>query len=260
MRKIKKINGYLIVRFNDREKREYETLGTYGVIDAELYSGDIDIDRGAMEYDDADSLEVALEQARGLESELDAEEPTASYTIVKETDGAIYEYAVADPQMLMDEWEAELANQIRNRRYTDMDPHAAAHERYGFLIALERLGLIEDAGCFAVPDIFQTALGENFAHAPQGALTRQIYALGLALMQECPENDCMIYRNTFAMCLDLDEQIDRVTGLARSTLQTELYKHQNWLCQMYLSNYAVGEYRKARRVRQKETPLEEART
>ena len=39
MRKLKKINGYLIVRFNEREKREYETLGTYGVIDAELYTG-----------------------------------------------------------------------------------------------------------------------------------------------------------------------------------------------------------------------------
>ena len=39
MRKMKKINGYLVVRFNDREKREYEgtALGNFGVIDAELY-------------------------------------------------------------------------------------------------------------------------------------------------------------------------------------------------------------------------------
>ena len=43
MRKMKKINGYLVVRFNDREKREYEGtgLGNYGVIDAELYTGEI---------------------------------------------------------------------------------------------------------------------------------------------------------------------------------------------------------------------------
>lgn len=239
MRKIKKINGYLVVRFNSREKREYETLGTYGVIDAELYTGDIDIDRGAMEYDEADTLEVALEQARGLESELEVEEPAASYTIVKETDGATYEYEIADPQVLMGEWEAELASQIRNRRYTDMDPHAAAHERYGFLVALERLGLIEDAGCFSVPDTFQPLMGENFAHAPQDAPTRQIYALGLALQQECPQNDCMVFRNTFAMCLDLDEQIDRVTGLARCTLEAELFKHQHRLFQMYLNNYAT---------------------
>lgn len=55
MRKIKKINGFLVVKFNDREKREYEgtALGEYGVIDAEVYTGNLDIDRGAMEYEDA---------------------------------------------------------------------------------------------------------------------------------------------------------------------------------------------------------------
>lgn len=42
MRKMKKINGYLVVKFNDRELREWEgtALGKYGVIDAELYTGD----------------------------------------------------------------------------------------------------------------------------------------------------------------------------------------------------------------------------
>ena len=53
MRKIKKINGYLVVKFNDRELREWEgtALGNYGVIDAELYTGCLEVDRGAMEYD-----------------------------------------------------------------------------------------------------------------------------------------------------------------------------------------------------------------
>ena len=53
MRKLKKINGYLVVRFNDREKREYEGtgLGNFGVIDAELYTGILDVDRMVMEYD-----------------------------------------------------------------------------------------------------------------------------------------------------------------------------------------------------------------
>ena len=50
MRKIKKINGFLVVRFNDREKRNYPDLGSFGVIDAEQYTGDIDFDRDAMEY------------------------------------------------------------------------------------------------------------------------------------------------------------------------------------------------------------------
>ena len=65
MRKIKKINGFLVVKFNDREKREYEgtALGEYGVIDAEVYTGNLDIDRGAMEYDNAGSMEEAVELA-----------------------------------------------------------------------------------------------------------------------------------------------------------------------------------------------------
>lgn len=52
MRKMKKINGYLVVKFNDRELREWEgtALGKYGVIDAELYTGTLEVDRGAMEY------------------------------------------------------------------------------------------------------------------------------------------------------------------------------------------------------------------
>ena len=75
MRKIKKINGYLVVKFNARELREYEgtALGEYGVIDTELYTGILDVDRGAMEYDNAGSLEEAVELARGLESEHDCQ-------------------------------------------------------------------------------------------------------------------------------------------------------------------------------------------
>ena len=89
MRKIKKINGFLVVKFNDREKREYEgtALGEYGVIDAEVYTGNLDIDRGAMEYDDADTLEVAVELARGLESEEDiTDEPPALSRADNQTD------------------------------------------------------------------------------------------------------------------------------------------------------------------------------
>ena len=49
MRKMKKINGYLVVRFNDREKQGYPQIGSFGVIDAELYTGSIDIDLGVFE-------------------------------------------------------------------------------------------------------------------------------------------------------------------------------------------------------------------
>ena len=62
MRKMKKINGYLVVKFNDREKRlNADTgLGSFGVIDAEQYTGILDIDRDAMEYDSADTIEEAI--------------------------------------------------------------------------------------------------------------------------------------------------------------------------------------------------------
>lgn len=87
MRKIKKINGYLVVKFDAREIREWEgtALGEYGVIDAELYTGHLEIDRSAMEYDGAETLEEAVELARGLESEEDT--PTFSIVCVREVPG-----------------------------------------------------------------------------------------------------------------------------------------------------------------------------
>ena len=116
MRKMKKINGYLVVKFNARELREYEgtALGEYGVIDAELYTGNLDVDRGAMEYDNAGSMEEAVELARGLESELDAEEPEVKVTIVKETDETTEEEEV-DAQQMIAGWENTLRGAGRER-------------------------------------------------------------------------------------------------------------------------------------------------
>ena len=118
MRKMKKINGYLVVKFNARELREYEgtALGEYGVIDAELYTGILDVDRGAMEYDNAGSMEEAVELARGLESELDAEEPEVKVTIVKETDETTEEEEV-DAQQMIAGWENVLRGQVASAHY-----------------------------------------------------------------------------------------------------------------------------------------------
>ena len=130
MRKMKKINGYLVVKFNARELREYEgtALGEYGVIDAELYTGNLDVDRGAMEYDNAGSMEEAVELARGLESELDAEEPEVKVTIVKETDETTEEEEV-DAQQMIAGWENVLRGQVASAHYKDVDERTAAHER-----------------------------------------------------------------------------------------------------------------------------------
>ena len=127
MRKIKKINGFLVVKFNDREKREYEgtALGEYGVIDAEVYTGNLDIDRGAMEYDDADTLEVAVELARGLESEEDITDEPPTYTAAVETNESYTEEAV-EPAALIDGWTRRLATQVKSKHYPDTDPRTAA--------------------------------------------------------------------------------------------------------------------------------------
>ena len=85
MRKMKKINGFLVVRFNDREKQGYPQLGNFGVIDAELYTGSIDIDLGVFEYDDAGTIEVAVEQARGLDAEQDYSDEPPVYTVIVES-------------------------------------------------------------------------------------------------------------------------------------------------------------------------------
>lgn len=118
MRKIKKINGFLVVKFNDREKREYEgtALGEYGVIDAEVYTGNLDIDRGAMEYDDADTLEVAVELARGLESEEDITDEPPTYTAAVETNESYTEEAV-EPAALIEGWTRRLATQVKSKHY-----------------------------------------------------------------------------------------------------------------------------------------------
>ena len=39
MRKVKKINGYLVVRFNERERRDYPQLGGTAITAAELAAG-----------------------------------------------------------------------------------------------------------------------------------------------------------------------------------------------------------------------------
>lgn len=144
MRKMKKINGYLVVRFNDREKREYEGtgLGNYGVIDAELYTGILDVDRSVMAYDDAETMEIAVEQVRGLESELDVVEPETKITVIIEGETEVSEEEV-EPESLFKERRALLENQLKTGQFSDLDPRTAAHELYGYTKALEDLGMID---------------------------------------------------------------------------------------------------------------------
>jgi len=156
MRKIKKINGYLIVKFNDRELREWADtcLGNFGVIDAELYTGCLEADRSIMEYDSAETIEEAVEQARGLASELEVDEPVTTYTIVKETDEATEEETV-EPQLMIAGWEAALTQQIISRHYPNVNPMTARHQLYGFKTALHQIGLLDFEDCFVDSATFE---------------------------------------------------------------------------------------------------------
>lgn len=262
MRKIKKINGYFVVKFNDRELREWDgtALGSYGVIDAELYTGCLDVDRSVMEYDGAETLEEAIEQARGLESELDVEEAPATYTIVTETDERTTEEEV-DPQLLIAGWETALEGQIVNHHFPEVNPATARHQLYGFKMALHQLGLLDIEECFVTPDTFGNippvlvdyggAADEertSFMNLPpekqSSGAVRETFTLGRLLEQDCPENDCRVYLNIFRMCRELDRAIDQVEGYPRQALGGELMKQYLALEQMFIMNYAVREYRK----------------
>lgn len=263
MRKMKKINGYLVVKFNDRELREYEgtALGKYGVIDAELYTGILDIDRGAMEYDNAGSMEEAVELARGLESELDTEEPEVKVTLVKETDETTEEEEV-DAQQMIAGWESTLRGQVASPHYKDVDERTAAHELYGYKAALRDLGLLDREDCYVLPDTFGEAPGPlprepeertTFEHLhpelKRHRETAQIYALGLALSKDCPPNDCRVYLNIFNAARELDAALDGMDADSTPALclRKALRERVGELAEMFDGNFAVERYRKEAR-------------
>lgn len=259
MRKIKKINGFLVVRFNDREKRNYPDLGSFGVIDAEQYTGDIDFDRDAMEYTDADCIEVAVEQARGLESESDFSEEPPVCTVIVESDAECSEEEV-EPQLMIAGWKQQLETQVESKHYPDIDAKAAAHELHGFKVALYRLGIIGKSETEVDPDHFEPNKLEEleppsptetepdtFIHANKGIRSewtvRKVYGLGLMLAQNCPPNDCKVYLNIFNMARELDDAIEKVGEYPAMVMRKALHDHIRELAEMYENNYAVQKFK-----------------
>ena len=362
MRKMKKINGYLVVRFNDREKQGYPQLGSFGVIDAELYTGHIDVDLDAFEYDDADDIAVAVEQARGLDAEQDFSDDPPFYTVVTESAEEVTEEEV-EPALLINGMTAKLQTQIKSKHFPLMDPLAAAHELVGYKTALYDLGLLgEDeavtdlrqfgelcefqdddghhvdislpmdvgivrlsphdyvegethTGCtvqtlkcrrcghesFAWskgpgtgdeellgyvcdeicrhregrtqeeldaicktckveslsraraqppregpdPDPEQTSFRNLPPELRDNPLTRRVYSLGLVLGEDCPGNDCTVYRNIFRMAQELDEALDHVRpdSAPELALRSALRKNVAELREMYSENFAIKQFR-----------------
>lgn len=290
MRKMKKINGFLVVRFNDREKRNDPTLGSFGVIDAEQYTGDLDFDLDAFEYTDADRIEIAVEQARGLNAEEDFSDEPATYTVITETADEAREEEVAPKAMALS-WAEQLKTQIKSKHYPDIDPRTAAHELNGYKTALRDLGLLDRDDAVVEPDAFGDVVDEEtlayvcdelcrfregrtqeeldaicekckleswargkartgtpperetFANIPAAASghrqAKKVYALGLTLAEECPDNDCKLYLNIFNMARELDAALDKMGGYPAEVMRRELNKHFRELGRMYYENRAV---------------------
>lgn len=157
MRKIKKINGWLVVRFNDREKRIYEgCIGSFGVIDAELYTGNLDLDRGVMEYCDAGTQAEAEELARGLDSEETYEDTAERFVLVTEAGDESTEEEI-NPQVMIEGFTGVLESRIGSEQWPEIDPVTARHELIGFQAALNRLGVLDEEDTAVEPEIFGTA-------------------------------------------------------------------------------------------------------
>ena len=377
MRKMKKINGFLVVRFNDREKQGYPQLGSFGVIDAELYTGSIDVDLDAFEYNDADTIEVAVEQARGLNAEQDYSDEPPVCTVVVETPEEVKEETV-EPALLVNGMKAKLKTQIKSKGFPYIDPRTAAHELAGYKTALYDLGLLDEDDKVTELDIFGAACetvsddghrvevmlpskaglailsphdfeeGETFTnctvqtlkcrrcgmesfawskepgpeqeealayvcdelcrfregrtqeeldaicekcklgswargrapelptryhlgkpgpspaqgeapkpkfrtgfdHLPENIgyslQTKKLYALGLVLAEECPDNDCKVFLNIFNMARSLDDAIDEMddpNSYPAIVLRQDLHKKLRELGEMYFENYAVRQFK-----------------
>ncbi|MPM73444.1 hypothetical protein SDC9_120424 [bioreactor metagenome] len=84
----------------------------------------------------------------------------------------------------------------------------------------------------------------------------RLYELGVQLSRDCPLNDCVLYRNVFQMCRELDEQSDRLTGFPREVVDFTLQQRFLELKRLYDLNHAVREYRRSGA--KKEPPVEGA--
>ena len=128
----------------------------------------------------------------------------------------------------------------------------ATHALQGYKVALTDLGMLPEDECYTLPDVFRRCAEpearETFAHLDGGgAPARSVYALGLALEAECPENDCAVYRNIFQMARELDEALDTADGYPALVLRGALRKEFQELRRMYRDNYAVQKYRAAKK-------------
>ena len=110
---------------------------------------------------------------------------------------------------------------------------------------MQRLGFIQGEDDSKTEASLKEA--QSFRHLPAekfGSYATRVYDLGLQFEKDCPNNDCRLYRNTFRMCREADEQISLLHGWARTVLEGEVTRRYIELEGMYLMNYAVKQYRR----------------
>ena len=230
MRKLRKINGYLVVRFNEVERISVEGLGAYGVIDAELYTGKLDIDIGALEYSDAETIEQAVEQAMGLDAIFEVDDLPELAEVGEE---------------LVKQYMSDLESQIESKHFPNVCPLTARHQLFGYMSALRDCGRFEAKRTFVQPTQFETP-ADTFRHLTKSdhSIVKRVFALGLAMEQDCPVNDCKIFLELFLMCRALDEQIGRLDSYPRAAMERQLRRQYSELEGYYLTNYAVQDFRR----------------
>lgn len=73
--------------------------------------------------------------------------------------------------------------------------------------------------------------------------------LGERLLQDCPQDDCIVYRNTYRIYKEIEADYSRLCGSISETtaraIEKQALKLHKELNEMYFSNYALQEYRKS---------------
>ena len=232
------------------------------MIDAELYTGDIEADLGAMEYNDADRVAIAVVQARGLASEKDypdeGEDPikprlcggdeTDSFRSVR----LLTEHGLAE----LSPHEFEEVDCITGCTVQTLRCRRCGFESFAWSQTarsirardMEKIGtLIRELGEYVGHGSEGDAPEHCFQHDCESISEQrmiELYALGERLVCDCPENDCTIYRNTFLICRDFDAQLSRLTGYARDVMRRDFTKRLHELDKLYMLNHAICNYRR----------------
>lgn len=144
-----------------------------------------------------------------------------------------------------------LRREIDSRHYPTTNPMTAAYEFYGYTLALEELGILDEQDVIVALDRFAPESRRAFEYLPgdkkQSSTAREVYALGRILEMECPDDDCRVYLNVFRMCRELDEQAERLSGFPRQVVERELRKEYLELERMFCFNHAVKKFRRGLR-------------